>query len=680
MFRHGWVCPTLTLLLAAAPPARAQASAASAAAQPDVGDNSKFKLGEVTVTVTDTLDPLETAHTKLEADRIQERDKDTVSAALELLPGISTSIGTRNESMIYVRGFDSRQVPLFIDGIPSYVPYDGQMDYNRFTTFDLSEIQVAKGFSSVTYGANTLGGAINLVTRRPTEKLEGDLRLGFFEGEGRKAAVNFGTNQGLWYLQAGASYTKADWWPLSSAFKSNANEDGGHRTNSDFTDKRYSLKLGFTPNDTDEYVIGATRQTGEKGQPPTVDPRFFKFDMKYWRWPAWDKDSLFLATRTALGDKSYVKFSAYFETYENSLYNYADGTYAHLSTKGWQKSYYDDFSHGAKVEFGTMLLPRQNLKVVLDSKTDVHREGDGSTASTAKWPHYEDRYLNWGIEDTLSLPANVDLVLGIGQDHLKPIESGPTWGLTDPKSFFHAQAGLFWRVVPSTQLYLTFAQKEHFATLKDRYSTKFNQYDANPGLKPERSENWELGVKSTPAEWVELSAALFQSNIRDLIQSGPSDETSGKLKMLNIGKVEHSGVELSADFKPCSTLRTGLAYTYLDRSNKSDPDTRLTGTPRHRGTGYVRWAPVERFYVLASLQAQDGLWDTYTYSLSKTKKVTETAKLGGFTTVDLTLGWKPTPQVAVDGGCTNLLDRNYALSDGYPLPGRMWFVNGRYRF
>ena len=60
--------------------------------------------------------------------------------------------------MISVRGFDSRQVPLFIDGIPVYVPYDGYVDFNRFSTADLAAIQVAKGFSSMAYGPNTLGG------------------------------------------------------------------------------------------------------------------------------------------------------------------------------------------------------------------------------------------------------------------------------------------------------------------------------------------------------------------------------------------------------------------------------------------------------------------------------------------------------------------------------------------
>jgi iron complex outermembrane receptor protein len=36
--------------------------------------------------------------------------------------------------------------------------------------------------------------------------------------------------------------------------------------------------------------------------------------------------------------------------------------------------------------------------------------------------------------------------------------------------------------------------------------------------------------------------------------------------------------------------------------------------------------------------------------------------------------------VAVEGGASNILDANYALADGYPMPGRMWFANARYTF
>ncbi len=638
--------------------------------EPKRTKDNKFKLGEVTVVITATMEPVETVNTKIDAEEIQEMNRDTVGTAVALLPGVSTTVNSRNEQMIYVRGNDSRQVPLFIDGIPSYVPYDGSMDYARFTTFDLSEIQVAKGFSSVTYGANTLGGAINLVTRKPANAFEGDIRLGAFDGEGQKVALNAGTNQGRWYMQAGGSYSKADDWRMSSNFTPNSREDGHTRDNSDFIDKRYSLKVGFTPNDQNEYAVGVTQQWGSKGQPVSTDTTS---TARYWIWPTWDKNSYFFSSNTAIGDKSYVKAIAYFDTYKNTINSYTNATYTTLAKTGsisvgpLGESLYDDFTHGVRIEAGTLLLPRQSLKATLQTKTDVHREDDGTHASTAQWKNYEDQYFIWGVEDTISLPADVDLSLGLGEDNLKPVHSGPTWALPDSKNYFHSQAGIFWRATPKIQLYATFAQKDHFPTLKDRYSQRFATFIENPDLQPERSVNMEIGAKTSPVEWLELDGALFQSDIRNLIQE-KKNVSGTKSQMQNIGKVQNSGVEVSADFKPSQVFRSGVGYTYLNRTNQSDPSTRLTGTPRTRATGYLRWEPVPVFYVLTALQTQDYLWDS------------NTVRLGGFTTVDLTLGWKPKPQLLIDGGFTNLLDRNYQLASGYPLPGRMWFVNGRYKF
>lgn len=203
----------------------------------------------------------------------------TVGDALNLLSGVTTSVNSRNEKTIAVRGFDSRQVPLFIDGIPVYVPYDGYVDFNRFSTADLSTIQVSKGFSSVAYGPNTLGGAINLVSRKPVAALEGDVSVGFTEGAGQRTSANLGTNQGLWYLQTGLSYTESNGFPLSSDFDATKTESGGLRDNSQQRDSKMSFKLGLTPNDTDEYALSYYQQNGEKGQPPSTDPSV----ARYWQ-------------------------------------------------------------------------------------------------------------------------------------------------------------------------------------------------------------------------------------------------------------------------------------------------------------------------------------------------------------------------------------------------------------
>ena len=173
-------------------------------------DAQPFSLGEILVTANkmDTSGPGETS---VDSKTMRRFDAVTVGQALDLLPGVDlSSVGVRNEQMAYVRGFDLRQVPLFVDGIPVYVPYDGYVDLGRFDTFDLAKIDVSKGFSSTIYGPNTLGGAINLVSRRPVKEFEGEVGGGVtftnnLENNGYRDYANFGTNRGRWYLQTGAS-------------------------------------------------------------------------------------------------------------------------------------------------------------------------------------------------------------------------------------------------------------------------------------------------------------------------------------------------------------------------------------------------------------------------------------------------------------------------------------------
>lgn len=145
-----------------------------------------FNLGVTTISVTAEASPLSPVADTLDRSEILNRQALTVATAIDYLPGVvidHISSG-RNEAGIRVRGFTSRgQVPLYLDGIPVSVPYDGTVDFNRFLTSDIAEIQVAKGFSSPLLGPNALGGSINLVTRQPEKKLETDALIGTGSGE-----------------------------------------------------------------------------------------------------------------------------------------------------------------------------------------------------------------------------------------------------------------------------------------------------------------------------------------------------------------------------------------------------------------------------------------------------------------------------------------------------------------
>lgn len=72
-------------------------------------------------------------------------------------------------------------------------------------------------------GPNTMGGIINMVTKRPEKKIEGNLSVTAKFGNsgaynGILTSGNVGTNQGNWYLQAGATYNDINRWSVSDNY------------------------------------------------------------------------------------------------------------------------------------------------------------------------------------------------------------------------------------------------------------------------------------------------------------------------------------------------------------------------------------------------------------------------------------------------------------------------------
>ena len=119
-----------------------------------------FNLGHMSVTVTADAPASAPVADSIDKPEIEAHNFVNVAKALDFLPGVSIQhiAGNRNEAGIMVRGFSSRgQVPLYLDGIPVYVPYDGYVDFNRFLTSDIAEIQVSRGLFFAAAGAECVG-------------------------------------------------------------------------------------------------------------------------------------------------------------------------------------------------------------------------------------------------------------------------------------------------------------------------------------------------------------------------------------------------------------------------------------------------------------------------------------------------------------------------------------------
>ena len=632
---------------------------------------SAFELGEVRVLGSETSSAEDQVASVITQEDIRKFNRENVGDAVNLLSGVSLTTNVRNEKMVYLRGYDPRQAPLFIDGLPVYVPYDGYVDFTRFTTADLDSIQVAKGFSSIMYGPNTLGGAINLVSRKPTKALEGDIRVGVTSSNETLASVNVGSRKDMWYVQGGTSYDKSGAFPLSSDYSPTITENGGSRENSYRKDNKVSFKLGLLPNETDEYVVSYYKQEGVKGQPPQTNVA--TASVKYWQWPFWDKESIAISTKTALGDKEVLKFKWYLDKYGNGLNTYSNSTYSVLSPNAVSGvSTYDDRTHGNIFELDSTRFENHEIKLTAQYKVDTHIARDGNKNTTES---FRDTEVYWGGEDNIRLAPSLLLSLGWANTDMRPqyvSKTGTSFSLPSKKSKGNAQAGLFYDASTDTRLYATVAEKSRLPTLKDRYSAKWGAYLENPGLRPETAVNYELGYQGTPWNNVHADAAIFYNDIKDKIQTaylaGNTTCTTNNCQMQNIGKVHVKGIELGLSTPLMSWLDVGGNYTYMRLENISSPATKITDIPTGKLTLNATAHPHEKMDVIAYLDAERGRWSS------------NTVKLGGFSTFNIKTVYRPVTGISTEVGITNLTDRNYALADGFPSPGRMYFANASYSF
>lgn len=625
-----------------------------------------FELGEFTVSAERGKDTL----ASVSAHDLERFNRLDVAQGANLLPGVTLSAsGQRNESMVHVRGFDLRQVPVFLDGIPVYVPYDGYVDLARFATMDLGRIDVSKGFTSVLHGPNTMGGAINMVTRRPAERLEYNGSLGAITPDGYLGNVNLGSRFGMFYAQAGAAYIQRDDLTLSGDLDASKHEDGGTRENSGFTDYRVNAKVGFTPRARSEHALGLIYQHGEKGVPLYAgdDPQNSLLNKpRYWRWPSWDKQCVYLISRSGIGARSDLNMRAYVDLFRNSLESYDDATYTTQDKPYAFTSKYNDLAAGIQADLSRRVNDRNLLKLAGTLRQDLHEEHNvGSPVQS-----FADVTWSLGVEDNIYL-GRFKVIPGISYNARSnqraddiDQETGEITGFAGAGASEAINAQVLARFTPidGHRIGLSASRKTRFATIKDRYSYRMGTALPNPGLRPETAYNMEASYQASITTKLVLDASVFLSELTDVIQM--VNNVDGELsQMRNAGRARFFGAELAADHAIGERGRIGANLTWIRRENLDDPEVLFTDVPEFKLFGFIDYRVMKWLFVNIN-------------SEHNSERISRSYGVGTdpFTLLNAKLGFQVHEAIVVEGSVNNLLDTNYALVEGYPMEGRNFMV------
>ena len=73
-------------------------------------------------------------------------------------------------SSIEMQGMSGNNINILVDGIPIIGRKGGQIDISQLNLSNIEKIEIVRGPSSVSYGTNSTGGVINLITKRRIDK------------------------------------------------------------------------------------------------------------------------------------------------------------------------------------------------------------------------------------------------------------------------------------------------------------------------------------------------------------------------------------------------------------------------------------------------------------------------------------------------------------------------------
>ncbi|MFB0565219.1 MAG: TonB-dependent receptor plug domain-containing protein [Candidatus Aminicenantaceae bacterium] len=579
--------------------------------------------------------------------------------ALALVPGVFYTIGLRGEAILQLRGFSQRQVVVMIDGIPVYVPFDGQIDLSQLPVEGLAKIKVIKGNSSTVYGSNSMGGIVNLITQAPSQKTSGSVSLNKGRNLNQRLAFSFGKKLKRLGFWISGEYKHSDGFYLSQKFNPQKNEGGNLRQNSHLKNKAVGGRLHYSWID-GSLFLDFSFVDSRKGVPP----HSYESRPRYWRFTQWRKNDVKLSLKHTFLSGLELRGSVFYDSYYNLLDSYDDSTYSTQEENYSFHSTFDDYSLGATF-LGDYVRGIHHLRVGVNLKKDVHRaQADYQQA----WEKYKASDYSLGLEDEIEVKRNLSFIIGTSFDWLKPLYAN---GEKLRPSIVHLNPliGIAYRIDIS-QVYLSIARKSRFPTLKEFYSEFLGRNIPNPELKEERALNYEFGFRTflSPRSTFELS--FFYSDLKDLIVR---KRTGTLFQMQNVDRARYQGAEFSLNYQIQEGYNVNVNYSYLQAINTSPgrKSSKLEYKPPHKFSLFFEYKlPFSLKGMLKVLYIDKRYFE---------EPEGEFKHLSSYALLDLRIA-KTLGKFEVYLLLKNLFDENYEFEAGFPAPGREYIMGISWKY
>jgi outer membrane receptor for ferrienterochelin and colicins len=548
---------------------------------------------------------------------------------LKLIPGVTIGEygGLGQNVSLGLRGSTAGQVLVLVDGVPVNDLQLGTADLNLICLDTIERIEVIRGAASALYGANAMGGVINVVTRRATVP-RAISALSYRQGEHGLEKI---TGRLARPLGLGLSF-----YVLGSNI-----EYDGFRENGDYTGRHFDAQASYRLGTSGQLTYSTQYYKADLGVPgmenlPTLRAR--QGD------ESWNQT---LRMETSLGQSHHLRGTVYRQSSHQEFDNpdwFIDATH-----RRW--------IHGAEIQH---TLSAWNPHLVTWGGEIQRRRLD----SSENGQHQLDRGALFA-QDEVILRGGLRARLAVRYDHHQ--------GFDDQIS---PDVSFTWLVSPGLSLFTSLRRAYRAPTFNDLYWPQAqydydadNQFDygerGNQNIKPEQAMSVQIGMRGRGGP-LAGDLCLFQRRVKDLIQWDNVDEdyAFGYWMPVNTARARIQGLEIHLQGIMFENLVGRLSYTYLDA--RDDRTERLLPyQPHHQLATYVQYEMTfipEQLQVIGRVEIE-AIGKRYADS-------DQTQRLAPETLLSASITARFLQHLTAYLAAKNLLDRRYALRFGYPLPGR----------
>ena len=590
----------------------------------------QVELDEIVVTATRTPTKVSNTIAQTRVVNSEELKHYQGQSAFEVLkqqPGIShyTNGGMGTASNFYMRGYDSKQILVLIDGVRYSSVSNGGAALNLLPADQIDRIEILYGASgSSIYGADAMGGVIQVFTKGGNvdqSSMSVTAGVGSNDQYLYGASAQFANDTGT-TLSLSASHNESDGISakLPNASGYNKDEDGFESDN---------MSIAINQRINDQWLAGAS--------------------------------ALYSKSTTDFDDGDYD--NAHADQENGSAQAYVDWRYMPGSSLKLQYGHSIDKSDSSSQYGGVFDTKQDQISLLGQHQISI---GQG---------FYGIEYLNqsldssaYEIDDRDVTSAFFGYIVDVdqfnGQANLR-YDDNSQYG--DETTY---NLGGAYHISPDWRIGTSYAKGFRAPTFNDIYPG----YGGNPDLKPETSDNYEAFVEySTPLQSTRLTG--YYNDVEDLISyvasPTPTNPYAGATQNVNEAKIK--GLSLTSDWAIDNYLFGG-SYDYQqaeDNSGGSNDGNYLPYRPEHKGLVYIG-------YRLPSLDIRA----EYQYVGNYYSRITNTEAqfVDNYGLLNISGSYELTDNLSMTARLNNITNEDYITDIGYNTDGINYFTSLTYNW